>query len=109
MKRLMKRLLRLLILLPLALAAVALAVANRQNVAIYLDPFAGATPEGLQITVPLFVVIFVAVMIGVILGSFATYFEQGKYRRAARRVRREVDALQKEIARCYRGAGKASQ
>ena len=95
----MKRFVKLLFLVPLALAAVALLVANRHNVVIYLDPFAGSAPEGTQITVQLFVVIGVAIMVGVIFGSVVTYLEQGKYRRVARRARTEVVSLRAEVAR----------
>lgn len=99
MKRLFKQLFVLLILAPLAVGVVALAVANRQEVAIYLDPFADPPSESVQVDAPLYLVVLIAVMAGVIVGSLATYLEQGKYRRAARRVKREVAALQKEIAR----------
>ena len=99
MKRLLRRIYLLLILVPLAAVAIGLAVANRQGVAIYLDPFANPLSEGMQITAPLFLIIFAAIIIGVLLGGGATYLEQGKYRRTARRVKREVQVLQKEIAR----------
>jgi Na+/H+-translocating membrane pyrophosphatase len=95
----MKRFLKLLILVLLALPAIALLVANRHDVIIYLDPFAGPAPEGTQITVQLFVVIGVAIMVGVFFGSLVTFFEQGKYRRAARRARAEVVSLRAEVAR----------
>jgi uncharacterized membrane protein YciS (DUF1049 family) len=95
----MKRFLKLLFLVPLALVVVAVAVANRHEVVIFLDPFAGPAPEGTQITVQLFVVIGVAIMVGVIFGGVVTYLEQGKYRRAARRARTEVISLRAEVAR----------
>lgn len=95
----MKRFLGLLFLIPLALVAVALAVANRHEVTIFLDPFVGPAPEGTQIDVPLFVVMFVAVMVGVVAGSVATWFELGKHRRAARRARAEAASLRAENAR----------
>jgi Na+/H+-translocating membrane pyrophosphatase len=95
----MKRFLKLLFLGLLALPAIALLVANRHDVIIYLDPFAGPAPEGTQITVQLFVVIGVAIMVGVIFGSGVTYLEQGRYRRAARRARREVVSLRAEVTR----------
>ncbi len=95
----MKRLLKLLFLVPLSLVAVAVAVANRHPVIIYLDPLAGPAPEGTQFAVSLFIVIFVAIMVGVIFGGVATYFEQGKYRRAARRARAEVVTLRAKVAR----------
>jgi len=95
----MKRFVKLLFLVLLGLPSVALLVANRHDVIIYLDPFAGPAPEGTQITVQLFVVIGVAIMVGVIFGSVVTYLEQGSHRRAARRARREVDSLRAEVAR----------
>lgn len=98
----MKQFLKLLILLPLAVAILAVAEANRHPVHIYLDPFAGSSPEGTQITVPLFAVIFVAIMIGVVFGSVVTYLEQGRHRRAARLARAETDSLRAELARLSR-------
>ena len=95
----MKRFVKLLFLVLLALPATALLVANRHDVTVYLDPFTGPAPEGTQITVPLFVVIGAAIMVGVIFGGVATYLEQGKYRRGARRARREVVSLRAEVAR----------
>jgi hypothetical protein len=95
----MKRFLKLLLLVPLALVAIVLLDANRHDVIIYLDPFAGPAPEGTQITAPLFVVIGVAIMVGVICGGVATYLEQGRHRRAARRARAEVVSLRAQVAR----------
>jgi Na+/H+-translocating membrane pyrophosphatase len=95
----MRRFAKLLFLVLLALPAIALLVANRHDVVLYLDPFAGSAPEGTQITVRLFVVIGVAIMVGVIFGGVVTYLEQGKYRRAARRARTEVISLRAEVAR----------
>lgn len=95
----MKRLLKLLLLIPLAVVVLAVAEANRHMVHIYLDPLAGAGPEGTEISVPLYAVIFVSVMIGVVFGSVVTYFEQGKHRRAARLARAEIDSLRSDLAR----------
>jgi hypothetical protein len=102
----MKRFLKLLFWVPLAIAVmvviVAEAEANRQLVTIYLDPLAGSSPEGTQITERLFVVILASIMIGVIFGSIATYFEQGRHRRAARVARAEAESLRAELARLSR-------
>jgi hypothetical protein len=98
----MKQFLKLLILLPLAVAILAVAEANRHSVSIYLDPFAGASPEGTQITLPLFAVILIGIMIGVVFGSAVTYFEQGRHRRAARLARADADSLRAELARLSR-------
>lgn len=95
----MKRIIRYLFLIPAALVVLALAVANRHMVTIFLDPFAGTAPEGTQIAVPLYIVMLVAVMAGIVLGSVTTWLEQGKYRRAARRAKSETSSLRAEIAR----------
>jgi uncharacterized integral membrane protein len=95
----MKRFLKFLFLIPAALVILALAVANRHLVTIFLDPFAGPAPEGTQIAAPLYIVMLVAVMAGIILGGFTTWLEQGYYRRAARRAKSEANALRAEIIR----------
>ncbi|HUI20856.1 MAG TPA: lipopolysaccharide assembly protein LapA domain-containing protein [Methylocella sp.] len=95
----MKLFLKLLFLLPLVLVILALAVANRRPVTIFLDPFAGSSPEGTQIAVPLDIVMLLAVLAGLVLGSVTTWLEQSKYRRAARRAKSEANSLRAEIAR----------
>lgn len=96
----MKRLFKYLFLVPAALVVLALAVANRHKVDIFLDPFAGpAALEGTQITAPLYIIMLLAVMAGIVLGSVTTWLEQGKYRRGARRAKSEANALRAEIAR----------
>ena len=95
----MKRLFRLLFLVPVALVVLALAEANRHVVTIFLDPFAGPAPEGTQIEAPLYIVMLLAAVTGIVLGGVATWLEQGKYRRAARRARSETESLRAQIAR----------
>ncbi len=95
----MKRFLKLLFLLPLALAVLIIAETNRHPVPIYLDPLAKTESEGAQITVPLFIVMLVAIMIGVVFGSVVTYFEQGRHRRAARLAKSDADMLRAELGR----------
>ncbi|MCI0598291.1 MAG: lipopolysaccharide assembly protein LapA domain-containing protein [Beijerinckiaceae bacterium] len=98
----MKRFLKLLFLVPLVLAVLVIAETNRHPVPIYLDPLASTAAEGAQITVPLFIVMLAAIMVGVIFGSVVTYFEQGKYRRAARRAQADADMLRAELGRLSR-------
>jgi uncharacterized integral membrane protein len=94
----MKSFLKLLVIVPLALIAVAFAVANRQGVTVSFDPFATDVPA-FALSGPLFVVLIITVVTGVILGGIATWFGQGRYRRATRLARREADDLRNEIAR----------
>jgi uncharacterized membrane protein YciS (DUF1049 family) len=93
-----------LILIPLTILIVALAVANREIVAVSFDPLNRAEPAFLLRT-PLFALVFVLVIVGVIIGGIASWLRQSKWRRAARareaelRVARdEVDRLRRELA-----------
>jgi uncharacterized integral membrane protein len=94
----MIRFLKALILLPVAILVVLLAVANRGDVTLSLDPFSPEAPE-IATTVPLFAVIFAAVMLGVVIGGVATWLAQGKHRRARRQYGREVRHLKHETER----------
>ncbi len=92
-----------LILIPLAILIVALAVANREIVAVSFDPFSRAEPAFL-LRAPLFVLVFVLVIVGVIIGGIASWLRQSKWRRAARAreaelrsARSEVDRLRREL------------
>lgn len=82
------------VLIPLAIVLVVLSVANRQTVAMALNPF---RPDDsvLRIEAPFFVFLFLALIVGLLLGSFATWFAQGKYRRRARQLRDESVKWQK--------------
>jgi uncharacterized integral membrane protein len=103
----MKMLFRILILVPIAIVAIALSVANRQTVTFSLDPFSQDAPL-LAIDVPLFVLIFAAVLFGVLAGGVAAWFRQGKWRKAARRAVGEAAEWRSEAERMRRAApGKA--
>jgi uncharacterized integral membrane protein len=81
----MKRALQFIVLVPVVVVGLALAVANRANVTVSFDPFSSDTTGQLQ--APLFVVLLLAIGFGVVLGSSATWFAQGKHRRALRELR----------------------
>jgi uncharacterized integral membrane protein len=85
----LRKILAVLILLPLAILIVALAVANREVVTVTFDPFGGNDPA-LALRAPLFVLVFIFVLIGVIIGGVAAWLNQRKWRRAARRFEREA-------------------
>ncbi len=76
------------ILIPLAIILIVLSVANRQTVAMALNPF---RPDDslLRLEAPFFVFLFGALIAGMILGSLVTWFAQGKHRRRARVLRDE--------------------
>lgn len=94
----MKTVLKLLVLVPLGLLAVAFALANRQHVEVSFDPFATDVPA-FALSGPLFLVIIAVVVTGVVIGSVATWLGQGHYRRAAKVARREADDLRADVAR----------
>lgn len=79
----LNRIVTVLVFIPLAIVLIALAVANRAPVAFTIDPFNPGNP-GLTISLPLFVLLFAALALGLVLGSLATWFRQGRYRKAAR-------------------------
>ncbi|MCU4179417.1 LapA family protein [Bosea sp. BH3] len=91
----MKAFLKALVLIPIALVIVLFAVANRAPVRVSLDPFSRDLPM-LSYELPLFLVVLAAIFVGVLIGGLASWIAQGKHRKAARRGRREVEALRSE-------------
>jgi uncharacterized integral membrane protein len=80
-----KRIVSLVIFVPLGIVLIVLAVANRQSVKLALNPF---RPEDSLLSL--------TVLFGMALGSFVTWWSQGKHRRQARIEAREAVRLQKE-------------
>ncbi|RYE57378.1 MAG: DUF1049 domain-containing protein [Hyphomicrobiales bacterium] len=98
-----------LVLVPLSLALVAFALANRQLVAVNINPF-GAPAEASMAGygIPLFVVLYVVLLIGVLLGGTATWFAQSAHRRSERQWRREAQHLNQELEALRRRQGQGS-
>jgi uncharacterized integral membrane protein len=94
----MNRFLTIAVFIPVAIVLIALAVANRGVAPFTLDPFNPGSP-GLTIHWPLFVYLFAALGLGLIVGSVATWFRQGRYRKAARESASEVRALRDQAMR----------
>ncbi len=94
----MRRFLILFVLLPLAVVAAALSVANRAGVVLSLDPFGGAEPRW-SVALPLFILLFATLAVGIVIGGVATWFGQGKWRRAARAERANVARLRQDVDR----------
>jgi len=91
----MRKLINLLILVPVAVVLIVLSVANRHSVSLSLDPFNTEAPA-IAFSLPFFVFLFAAVMCGMVLGSVATWLKQGKYRRCLREERVELAKLREE-------------
>lgn len=85
----MKRLIAIIVFVPIAILLVAFSVANRANVTISLDPFNAAEPA-VSVALPLFVLLFCTLALGVLIGGVAAWLGQSRWRREARRLRREA-------------------
>ncbi len=91
----MKSFFKALVLVPIALAIVLFAVANRAPVRVSFDPVSRDAPV-FAFDIPLFAVVLAALAIGVLIGGLASWLAQGKHRKAARRNRREAETLRSE-------------
>jgi hypothetical protein len=75
-----------IVALPVAAAAIWIALANRHSVVLSLDPFSRDAPA-LTVQMPLYLLLFLAILMGVLLGGFAIGF-----RRVTRRGAELADA-----------------
>jgi uncharacterized integral membrane protein len=89
--------LKLLVIAPIAILFLVFAFANRQMVTVSFDPFSSGETPAFALPAPLFVVLIAAIMIGVVAGGVATWFGQGKHRRAARVARDEAERLRADL------------
>jgi uncharacterized integral membrane protein len=92
----MRKFITVFVLVPLALAIVMFAVANREIVTVSFDPFDSANPA-LSLRVPLFLLIFALVGLGVLVGGVAAWLRQHKWRARARRAEVDVSRLRAEL------------
>ena len=92
----MRKFLTALIVIPLGLVLIVFAVANRHVVTVSFDPFNIVDPS-VGVTLPLFVVIIAVAIVGVIAGSVATWFSQGRWRRASRRHEADADRARRQL------------
>jgi uncharacterized integral membrane protein len=93
----MLRFLKLLIIAPFAVLFLIFAFANRQIVTVSFDPLDSGELPAISIQARMFIVLTLAIMIGVVAGGVATWFGQGKHRRAARVYRAEAERLREEL------------
>src|SRR6476620_3502530 len=90
-----RKILRALVLIPLAIIIVSLAVANRQNVVVSLDPF-DRTQPAFSIVLPLYVLILILIIAGVVIGGIAAWLRQAKWRARARAAEARARDLKAE-------------
>jgi uncharacterized integral membrane protein len=93
----MRKFLNAVVLIPLGAILVVFAVANRHEVTVSFNPFDSSDPA-LGFSLPLFVVIIAAVMLGVVAGGCATWFNQRRWRRAARQHEADARNLRAQLA-----------
>ena len=92
-----RKILWALLAAPGAAILVALAVANRHNVVLKLDPVRPDNPA-ILVNLPLYAYIFVALITGMLIGGAVVWFGQGKFRRRLRERTREAYDLHSETA-----------
>ncbi len=92
----MTRFIRLTLLAVITLVILALAVANRQSVPLYIDVLAKRDVEH-AIEAPLFFIIFVSLFAGVLIGAAAMWMGQARWRRQAKARAAEVQKLKKDL------------
>jgi hypothetical protein len=80
---------------------VTLAVANRHNALMVLDPFNPQDPV-IALELPFYAFLFAMLLFGVLLGGIATWISQGKWRRVARARTREALQWKAEAERLSR-------
>lgn len=93
-----RKVVSLVVFVPLGIFLIVLAVANRAPVSLALNPFNPAD-QTLSVSAPFFVFLILSVMVGVLLGSVVTWFTQGKHRKKARSQSRAAQQWQAEADR----------
>lgn len=96
-----RRLLALFVAFPLGAILIAIAVSNRQPVALILDPFVPENPA-LAIELPFYTYLLGALVVGVILGGMATWMGQSRWRQTARAQGQRAQRWQAEADRLTR-------
>ena len=89
-----RKVVTVLVWVPIAVIFIVFAVANRHLVTVSFDPFNPSDPS-VAFTLPLFIVIILVAILGVIAGGVATWFRQRSWRRAARMY--EADAREARL------------
>ncbi len=84
-----------------AVVLVTLAVANRHEVRLVLDPFNRQAPV-IFAELPFYIYLFAMLIVGVLLGGLATWVNQGKWRRLVRARTHEALRWKGEAERLMR-------
>lgn len=92
-----RKIISLIIFVPLGIALIVLCVANREPVRLALNPF-DPSDSVLAVSGPLFLLLFLALIVGMVIGAVATWFAQSKYRRQARSEARAAIVRDKQVS-----------
>ncbi|MEF3366184.1 DUF1049 domain-containing protein [Methylocystis sp. 9N] len=95
----MKSILRIIVFVPLALVILFFAMANRESVRIWLDPFAPNDDSGPHFDAPIFLVVLASAAVGVLAGGVSSWIGHLPVRRAAKVARAEARKTRVEIER----------
>ena len=93
----MARILKLMIIAPIAVLFLVFAFANRQFVAVSFDPFGSVDDSAYSLDAPLFIILILSMMLGVVMGGVAVWLGQGRHRRAARASQAHVEKLRADL------------
>ena len=93
----MRRIINWIIGAPIALLVIGFAVANRQWQRVSFDPFSQALPFA-SVTMPLWALLFAGIFLGILAGWAGCWLAQGKWRKAARDARLDLERANREIA-----------
>ena len=91
-----KKLFARLIWIPLGLGAIVFLVANRQPVAVSLDPFSTDAPVVASPALPLWVWLMMMLLVGFFLGAATMWTSARGQRRKARADRKELNKLKRD-------------
>jgi hypothetical protein len=97
----LRRIIRLVLLLPAAVVLAALGIANTHDVRLVLDPFRPDAPA-LSLMLPFYVWLLGTLILGVLIGGAATWATQSHWRRSARRREAETQRWKAEVERLNR-------
>ena len=79
----LQRIITVLVAFPLAALLITLAVANRHDVRLVLDPFRPEQPA-ISVVLPFYAFLFGVLALGILAGGMAVWMSQGRWRRTAR-------------------------
>ena len=97
----LRRFVWLLLAVPMAALLLTLAVANRHEVRLVLDPFRSDEPV-LFLALPFYAYLFGVLLIGIVIGGLTVWVTQARWRRTARRRASEARRWQAEADRLSR-------